>query len=213
VPRKLQQHEFITMKIISNLFWLAAFLFLMQPLFATADPPDWAPAHGYRAKHKHHHDDDDDDYDHERPAVVSAADVGIVTGTCNRQVIGTVLGGVVGGAVGSKIGRDQGNQQVGLVLGAIIGAVVGQSIGKQMDDADKQCAVQVFEQARNGQTIAWTNPQMGVEYRLTPIETVQRTSGVCRKYMSSVRSGHRSEETQKMACRGADGTWRISTLN
>jgi surface antigen len=194
------------MKKVSPLFWLAALFFLMEPALVSAEPPPWAPAHGHRNKHKGH----DDEHGHEP---VIAADIGIGTGTCNRDAVGAVLGGVVGGVVGAKIGKDQGNKDVGLVLGAIVGAVVGQSIGKQMDDTDKQCTVQVLEQAKNGQTVVWTNPQIGMEYRLTPVATYERSTGVCRKYVSQVVAGQKREKTEKMACRATDGTWRVSNAS
>lgn len=191
-------------------FWLLCTLFLLLDApWVSADPPDWAPAHGYRDKQHRHHERDDDDDERDRDRVVTREDVGIVTGTCNREAIGTVLGGVVGGAVGSRIGQDQGNQKAGLVLGAIVGAVIGQSIGKQMDDADKQCTVQVLEQARNGQAVAWTNTQSGVAYRLTPIATFERNGQMCRKYRSLITAGGRREQTNKLACRATDGTWRV----
>ena len=188
------------MKKIRPLFWLAALFFLMEPALVSAEPPPWAPAHGHRNKHKAH--------DEHVPVV--AADIGISTGTCNREAVGAVLGGVVGGVVGSRIGKDQGNKDVGLVLGAIVGAVVGQSIGKQMDDTDEQCTVQVLEQAKNRQTVVWTNPQIGVEYRLTPVATYERSTGTCRKYVSEAIAGQKREKVEKMACRAADGTWRVS---
>jgi Spy/CpxP family protein refolding chaperone len=45
---------------------LAAVAFSFRPAFA--DPPPWAPAHGYRHHHHDHDDDDDDDWwkHHER---------------------------------------------------------------------------------------------------------------------------------------------------
>ena len=64
---------------------------------AYADPPPWAPAHGYR--HKHHqgdeHDDDQDEEDgnQDRQREVYAVPYGIDRGTCNREELGRVLGG------------------------------------------------------------------------------------------------------------------------
>jgi len=82
---------------------------------ALADPPDHAPAHGWRKKHD--------------PAYVGYTgrewehDYGIVEGHCNRDDIGTVIGAVVGGAIGSKVGEGS-NRAVAIVVGSVLGAVV-----------------------------------------------------------------------------------------
>ena len=61
---------------------------------APADPPPWAPAHGWRKKND--------------PNYIGYTgkkwdkDYGVVEGHCNTEAIGAVLGGVVGGAVGSR---------------------------------------------------------------------------------------------------------------
>src|SRR5258707_819066 len=74
---------------LATLFTLA-----LLPVPAPADPPPWAPAHGWRKKND--------------PNYVGYTgrkwekDYGVVEGHCNTQAIGAVLGGVVGGAVGSR---------------------------------------------------------------------------------------------------------------
>ena len=71
---------------------------------AYADPPPWAPAHGWRAKH--HEEDDQDD----EPTVITAplpliASYPHVEVTCSdKPIIGTVIGGVAGGLIGNQFG-------------------------------------------------------------------------------------------------------------
>lgn len=77
-------------------FGLAVILFPQAPA-VYADPPPWAPAHGWRKKH--------DPYyvgyaGHQWPN-----DYGISSGRCNREAVGTALGGIVGGAIGSTVGK------------------------------------------------------------------------------------------------------------
>src|SRR2546423_5982269 len=84
---------------------------------ALADPPPWAPAHGWRAKHgdKKAYNYQDRDY---RPPY------GIDVGHCNRDVLGAVLGGVAGGAIGAAVGKGD-NRTVAIVGGTILGVLIG----------------------------------------------------------------------------------------
>jgi surface antigen len=119
----------------------------------------------------------------------------------------------VGGVVGSQIGIDHGNREVTTVLGAVAGVLVGKSIGKKMDDADKRCTAEVFENAKNGQTVTWRNPDQGTEYRLTPVDTFDGPNGPCRTYTSVVTASGQRDEGKKVACRNGDGTWNVTTAS
>src|SRR5260370_5646320 len=70
---------------------LALALSFVAPLSppAKADPPPWAPAHGWRAKH--HHGDDDDD----GPRFAAPSGIGQLS--CHRDIIGGVPCGAGGG--------------------------------------------------------------------------------------------------------------------
>jgi surface antigen len=135
---------------------------------------------------------------------------GIEGGNCNRDDIGTVLGGVVGGVVGYQIGKDNGNKEAGTVLGAIAGAVIGKKIGKNMDRADRQCTAQTLEHAKDGQTVSWRNPDNGVDYKMTPIETYRKDELKCRRYVAVATSDSERQALNREACRQPDGQWSVS---
>lgn len=91
---------------------------------AYADPPRWAPAHGYRAKHG--------DIAYRR------TDNGIRYWKGNdgryycRRGNGTV-GLLIGGALGALLGRavdTRGDRAPGTIIGAAAGALVGNEIAK-----------------------------------------------------------------------------------
>ena len=108
---------------------------LDAPLVSTAyaDPPPWAPAHGYRAKGKHNkHGKHRSTY---RQAY-RAPDVGIPSGSCNREVIGAIIGGAAGGYAGSRVGSGDG-KLAATVAGTLLGLLVGGSIGRSMDEVDQ----------------------------------------------------------------------------
>lgn len=187
------------------LMLLGSWLFIVPA--ALADPPPWAPAHGYRAKkekghgkHKKHRD----------PADASYAEIGnfgIDLGTCNREQIGQLLGGAAGGAVGSTIGKGDG-KTVAVIAGTIIGFVVGGNIGRAMDEIDQHCAGQALERADTGQSVRWQNPD-GERYSLTPTRTFEREGRYCREYSSTGTVSGQQQTLTGVACRDAAGRWEL----
>lgn len=217
------------MKTITTMLAFAGALALALPLSSAADPwkdesghghrggpPPWAPAHGYRRKHedKHeHHGDHRHEVEYEEPVaevrVSSDPDIVIRDGKCNREAVGAVLGGIVGGVIGNEVGRNNGNTEVGTVAGAIIGVVVGKSIGRDMDNRDAGCAAHALDQARDGQTVTWRNPESGVDFHLTPTETYRREGVLCRRYRTETVSNGGEAEGRSEACRTPEGTWQF----
>ena len=167
---------------------------------ALADPPDHAPAHGWRKKHD--------------PAYVGYTgkewerDYGIVEGHCNRDDIGTVIGAVVGGAIGSKVGEGS-NRAVAIIVGSVLGAAVGREIGRDLDERDRACVGHSLELVKLGQKVRWTNEQTRVSYLLTPLAAVKGDPGGCRRYTLQVTLDGRSRNSDGRACRTGDGTWAI----
>lgn len=183
---------------------LCSFAWMAPPV--QADPPPWAPAHGYRAKHKkpkhHHHERDHRD-------VVYVAPFGIGLGHCNRELLGGVLGGAAGAILGSRIGDGDG-RTAAIIGGTIIGVIVGGSIGRAMDQVDQNCVGQTLEHARDGQTVVWTGGDSGPRYQVTPVRTYQDRAGrYCREYTTTAVIGGAPQEVRGTACRQEDGSWRL----
>jgi surface antigen len=179
---------------------LAVFAASSLPLTAAyADPPPWAPAHGWRAKHKHKKEK----YVHYREVPY---DIGL--GRCNRDLLGAVLGGVAGGAIGAGVVKGD-NRTVAIVGGTIIGAIIGGVIGGHMDRVDQNCVGQALEHAEDGQQVRWRNPN-GYEYEVEPRRTYTGTSGqYCREYTTTAVVNGRAERVYGTACRDAAGSWRL----
>jgi surface antigen len=171
--------------------WLAC-----SPAVALADPPPWAPAHGWRSKH------DNNDLFFLTP--VSAG-----FGQCNRDVIGAVVGAVAGGAVGQTIGSGSG-RVVATVTGVLLGGLLGGMIGESLDEADRACFGETLESAPDRSTVAWANPNAGTTFEVTPQATWQTASGqYCREYRTTASIGGESQSTWGTACRQPDGSWRL----
>jgi surface antigen len=203
------------------------FTVLLAAVFATAsvvppavaDPPPWAPAHGYRAKkgHKKHYKKKHYKKKHYRKkhrGAYESADIpptfGIDLGNCNRQLLGQALGAAAGAAIGSQVGKGDG-RTAAIVGGSIIGLIVGGSIGRAMDQVDHNCIGQALERAETGQPVAWHNADTGARYQITPTRTYKESDGrYCREYWTEGIIDGRVQELYGTACRQPDGSWQVA---
>jgi surface antigen len=187
-----------------TLVTLALALVMTSPLLQ-AEPPDHAPAWGYRDKHQ----DRDRDDDHERhrhrgyTGVEWADDYGVDSGRCNTDAILTAVGAVGGAVIGNRVASPR-NRTVATIVGAIAGGVIGNAIGDAIDDGDRGCMGHGLEIAPLRHAVVWTNPRNHTEHYMRPVRNLR---GGCR--MFEYREGARGRLTMLTACRGGDGAWRI----
>jgi surface antigen len=179
----------------------ASLALAMLPVPSPADPPPWAPAHGWRRKHDPHYVGYTGRKWEKDYGVVSA-------GRCNTKAVGAVLGGALGGVVGSQIGKGE-ERPIAVVAGAMIGAILGAKIGQRIDESDRACMGHALELARERRTVAWRNDATGVAYRLTPIVNQARGDEPCRTFLVEANAGRQKERTKALACRRGEGVWEI----
>ena len=195
-----------------------------------ADPPPWAPAHGWRKKND--------------PNYVGytgkqwTKDYGVLEGHCDSSAVGAVLGGAVGGAVGSQVAKGS-DRPVAIVIGTVLGAVIGSKIGADIDSGDRGCMGHAFELAGEQKTVVWTNAATGVTYRLTPTRNFGDQRNPCREFTTVAiaggggrdrdrdrderggkgkgkgkgnhgeKRGHGETTIKGVACRQGSGEWQI----
>lgn len=187
---------------------------------AIADPPDHAPAHGWRRHHdrhddRHHdekHDRRDDEERHHYYVSYTGEhwenDYGILSGHCNREAVATVMGGVVGGVVGSRVGSSD-NRIVATIIGAAAGALIGKKIGHELDKADRGCFGHVLEIGKTGERVAWTNDSNSVRYEMVPGTYRKRNGSPCRNFTLWVIAGGRRSSQVGIACQSQPGLWQV----
>jgi surface antigen len=204
------------------------------PTAAQADPPRWAPAHGYRAKlaHKHthkarhrivrrHHRRDAfrHGFRHNRRVVVVnrhygawSPDYRLYRGpSVDRGVLGGVLGGAFGALAGSNIGKGDG-RTAAIIGGTVLGALIGSDIGRSLDRVDHAQVQRGLKFTPTGQTIAWNNPNTQTQYRMTPTRTYRAADNTyCRDYTTWGFVGGYEQQLHGTACRQTDGSW--ATVN
>lgn len=173
-----------------------------------ADPPDHAPAYGWRAKHDHEHE-----HEHDRAYVGYAGnrwqrDYGIREGRCDHAAAGTVAGAIVGGAIGSTTARGD-DRLVAILVGSALGAIVGHEIGRSMDAGDRACMGHALELGHEGQWVRWRDPRAGAVFALQPGRNFERNGKPCRYFtLETDRDGQRHRESGR-ACRVDGGEWRV----
>lgn len=172
---------------------------------AFADPPPWAPAHGYRAKHKYKH--------HSHPYYTKErryiSPIGVGLGRCNREQVGMLLGGTAGAVAGSTIGKGDG-RTAAVIGGAIVGLLAGGAIGRSLDNADGYCIAQALAYVDDGETVIWRNPDAHTRYNVTPTRSFANEAGrYCREYTALATIGDRHEQVHGTACLQPDGSWQL----
>lgn len=170
------------------------------PPVTYADPPPFAPAHGWRKKH--------DPYYEGYYGKRWSEDYGVISGRCDYGAVGAVLGGVVGGAIGSQIGQGDG-RTVAIIVGTVLGAAIGANIGRDMDSADRACIGHTLELAPVGRSVAWDNDHTGVHYVVTPTRGFKADGRDCREFTTERYFDKKRSTSKGKACRGDDGEWRV----
>lgn len=163
---------------------------------ALADPPPWAKAHGWRAKHRGYTGYEwNDDY-------------GITSGRCNREQVGTVLGAVAGGAIGAAV-SDREHRLIAVLAGAAIGGIIGKEIGEDMDRDDRACFGHSLELLADGRQVRWDGARRGMTYQLTPARRFERDGLTCRHFLLVREYGGHRVSRSGAACRYSDDEWRL----
>ena len=207
---------------------LGAVLLLADLGGVRADPPQWAPANGYRGwddhdqhggKHykKHHRDDDDDDDDDhdddDHDDDDDDNDYRYGAGNVNyARCTGTLVGGIAGAAAGGILGGAvvQGDRKAAAVLGGVIlGAILGGVIGHAIDQADADCAGNVFVYGAPGRAVKWRSRDRNADYILVPVSDFRRAGRDCRSFVVKLLEGGKTRKKKGQACRGDDGFWYL----
>ena len=133
-------------------------------------------------------------------------------GPGTKQTVGALGGAALGGLLGAQFGSGTG-QLAATAAGVVLGGLIGSEIGRSMDEVDRMRMDQANRQAQSapiGQSIAWNNPNTGNSGQVVATRDGTASNGqYCREFQQTVTVGGRTETAYGVACRQADGTWRV----
>lgn len=129
------------------------------------------------------------------------------------QVLGSALGGAVGGLAGNQVGHGVG-RVLATAAGGALGAYYGGKLFKQLAEADQQRAreahYQALERTPSGQSVTWQNPDRTAVGSVTAQPAFSANNNApCRRYVHRIALGGDQETETGVACRQADGSWRV----
>jgi len=128
--------------------------------------------------------------------------VGADPGVFNRESMLSVGGGVLGAVICNQLFKGHGSKEGWTAACGIGGYFLSKSF--------VQRSSQILETNRVGQTTSWVDPD-GRQVSMTPTRTYYSGSAPCREYRTSVEIDGQTEIATGIACRQADGTWRIQS--
>lgn len=193
--------------LLASILVSVGIMFISTSVYS--EPPPWAPAHGYRDKHKIKHEHKNQlRQGHEYYDQQHGDDIGIFSGRCNYEKVGTIVGAATGAVIGSKV-VDKDDQVIGVIAGTVAGLIIGKTIGRAIDEHDRHCAGQALEFAGSGQTVTWHNPNTNIDYKITPVKTYQSDGLDCRFFTTQAKLANgQSSAHESDACLHNDGVWR-----
>jgi surface antigen len=134
-----------------------------------------------------------------------------LTGCANNQEGGTVVGAVAGGLIGNQFGHGTG-RVLATVGGAVVGGLIGNSIGKNLDDEDREQAMEAeyraLEEDDTREPRRWRNEKTGHYGSIRQRRTYRNAGMKCREYEHTVYIDDRPETMVGKACKQPDGTWK-----
>jgi len=133
--------------------------------------------------------------------------------TSTEGVIGGIAGAALGGFLGSKLGNGSG-RTIATIGGVLAGGFLGNQVATQLTCQDQQSVYSTtqntLEDYPTGKSATWNNPDSGHWGTVTPIQTYQNEARQnCRQFEQTIYIDSAPETGTGVACRQADGTWRI----
>lgn len=126
----------------------------------------------------------------------------------SRQEGGTVIGAVAGGIIGNQFGSGAG-RALATAAGVVVGGIIGSEIGRDMDERDRQAALEAeYRALEEDEESRWRNEESGHYGYIKPRRSYRSAGNICREYEHTVYIDDEPKTLVGTACRQSDGTWK-----
>ncbi len=123
-----------------------------------------------------------------------------------------MIGGGAGAGAGALLGQMIGHNTQSTLIGTAVGGMLGYIIGNEMDKSDRTQVNNTFEHGQSNQPVAWSNPDSGAHYTMTPQPIYHSRDGkVCRNANILAHIDGRAETVTTTACRESNGAWVLKS--
>jgi surface antigen len=139
-------------------------------------------------------------------------DYGVLEGRCDRNAVSGVVKDTrflapVAAAAAKPPPAE--NRQVATVEGEILGGPSAAIAGRDMGESDRACLGQALELAGAERTVAWSDPERGIVYRMIPLGGFAADGRSCREFVTRVLNKDRGETIRHRACSNGNGVWQV----
>jgi surface antigen len=139
-----------------------------------------------------------------------ARDYGVLNGYCDRQAVGTIVDEEKSGAASSSRQPQREGHAVATVVGRILGGPAEALLGRDLGDKDRACLGQALELAGAEKSVAWSDHDRGIAYRMIPLGGFPDGGKSCREFVTRiVNKEDRSETVRHKACSSGNGVWQV----
>ncbi len=127
-----------------------------------------------------------------------------------NTTVGAVTGAVAGGVAGTFFGAGTG-RAVAVGIGAVAGALFGGWVGHEMDHSDNSSTFHAMDKNAANHPFTWKNKKTGARYTVKPTSNVMTYNGndYCRQYETSASMSGKTQSSSGVACRQANGSWKV----
>jgi surface antigen len=140
-----------------------------------------------------------------------ARDYGVLNGYCDRQAVSAAIDEKSGAASGSRRSQPEAHA-VATVVGAVLGGPAEALAGRDMGERDRACLGQALELAGAEQSVAWSDNDRGIAYRMIPLGGFPDQGKSCREFVTRIvnkEHQERGETVRHKACSTGDGVWQV----
>jgi len=131
-----------------------------------------------------------------------------------EEMLGTAAGAAAGGFIGYQFGGGIIMNSLFATAGTIAGGAAGFAATQALMGSDRaaydQTAQKGLSESKDGEVVAWRNPETGHSGIFRPVRSFYLADGrYCRQYRATVSFEKNVRSGAGMACRQGNGQWAV----